>query len=292
MMVGGLNDPAFGPVVMAGSGGVLVELMADTAFAMCPLSDAGANALLRQVRGMARLRGFRGSPVLDEPAFRETGRARLATAGGVSGDSRDGCESRDGDGVRRRRARRADQARSGGARVGGPPHSLLRCCHDCAQEDSRADRFQRVFGGRPAVRFRARASFDATLHLLHVVERPHAAPWAAEGFPPLLTEDFERFQDESRRELLRSALIESFDCVVVSCPIASPVDEILRYAEHESIDLIVMGTHGRGLLAHALMGSVAERVVRRAPCPVLTVRQFQHAFLDAPIPLVGATAQT
>jgi acyl-CoA synthetase (NDP forming) len=68
--VGGLNDASFGPVVMAGSGGVLVELMADTAFAMCPVSDAGANALLEQVRGVARLRGFRGSPVLDEKAFR------------------------------------------------------------------------------------------------------------------------------------------------------------------------------------------------------------------------------
>ena len=70
MMVGGLNDPAFGPVVMAGSGGVLVELMADTAFAMCPVSDGAASALLEQVRGVARLRGFRSSPVLDEKAFR------------------------------------------------------------------------------------------------------------------------------------------------------------------------------------------------------------------------------
>jgi succinyl-CoA synthetase beta subunit len=70
MMVGGLNDASFGPVVMAGSGGVLVELMADTAFAMCPVSDAGASALLEHVRGVARLRGFRGSPVLDETAFR------------------------------------------------------------------------------------------------------------------------------------------------------------------------------------------------------------------------------
>ena len=69
MVVGGLNDPAFGPIVMAGSGGILVELMADTAFAMCPVSDAGAAALLEQVRGVARLRGFRGSPVLDEEAF-------------------------------------------------------------------------------------------------------------------------------------------------------------------------------------------------------------------------------
>ena len=70
MVAGGLNDPAFGPVVMAGSGGILVELMADTAFTLCPVSEAGAAALLEQVRGVARLRGFRGSPVLDESAFR------------------------------------------------------------------------------------------------------------------------------------------------------------------------------------------------------------------------------
>ena len=50
-----------------------------------------------------------------------------------------------------------------------------------------------------------------------------------------------------------------------------PAEEIVRYAEHEQIDLIVMGTHGRTNMAHLLMGSVAEKVVRSAPCPVLTV---------------------
>src|SRR5690606_33682191 len=48
--------------------------------------------------------------------------------------------------------------------------------------------------------------------------------------------------------------------------------EILRVAEEESFDLIVMGTHGRTGLSHTFLGSVAERVVRQAPCPVLTVR--------------------
>jgi universal stress protein A len=48
--------------------------------------------------------------------------------------------------------------------------------------------------------------------------------------------------------------------------------EILRYADEANIDLIVIGTHGSSGLEHALLGSVAERVVRRAPCPVLTVR--------------------
>jgi nucleotide-binding universal stress UspA family protein len=52
--------------------------------------------------------------------------------------------------------------------------------------------------------------------------------------------------------------------------------EIVRYASEEAIDLIVMGTHGRGPIAHMLLGSVAERVVRKAPCPVLTVRLPEH----------------
>jgi nucleotide-binding universal stress UspA family protein len=52
-----------------------------------------------------------------------------------------------------------------------------------------------------------------------------------------------------------------------------PHEEIVRYAAERSIDLIVMGTHGRRGLAHALLGSVAEKVVRTAPCPVLTIRE-------------------
>jgi acetate---CoA ligase (ADP-forming) len=69
MVIGGLNDPAFGPIVMCGTGGVLVELLDDTAFAMCPLAESGAQALLEQVKGRVRLRGFRGTPAADEAAF-------------------------------------------------------------------------------------------------------------------------------------------------------------------------------------------------------------------------------
>jgi acyl-CoA synthetase (NDP forming) len=69
MVIGGVNDPAFGPVVMCGTGGVLVDLFDDTAFAMCPLSDAGARALVEQIKGRVRLRGFRGAPAADEDAF-------------------------------------------------------------------------------------------------------------------------------------------------------------------------------------------------------------------------------
>ena len=56
-----------------------------------------------------------------------------------------------------------------------------------------------------------------------------------------------------------------------------PVTQITRLAEENDADLIVMGTHGRGMAAHMLLGSVAERLVRSAPCPVLTVHPGQQA---------------
>jgi nucleotide-binding universal stress UspA family protein len=54
---------------------------------------------------------------------------------------------------------------------------------------------------------------------------------------------------------------------------------IVDYAAQHAIDLIVMGTHGRGAISHLLMGSVAERVVRTAGCPVLTVHHPEHEFV-------------
>jgi nucleotide-binding universal stress UspA family protein len=71
----------------------------------------------------------------------------------------------------------------------------------------------------------------------------------------------------------------------------APAMEIIRYAKAENIDLIVMGTHGRGFVAHVVLGSVAEKVVRTAPCPVLTVRNPEHEFIipeDAAEQLVHA----
>jgi nucleotide-binding universal stress UspA family protein len=55
--------------------------------------------------------------------------------------------------------------------------------------------------------------------------------------------------------------------------------EIVRYAKERDVDLIVMGTHGHGFAAHMLLGNVTEKVVRRAPCPVLTVHPSTHEFV-------------
>jgi nucleotide-binding universal stress UspA family protein len=59
----------------------------------------------------------------------------------------------------------------------------------------------------------------------------------------------------------------------------TPYHEIIAFANEKDVDLIIMGTHGRGGLAHLLLGSVAEKVVRKAPCPVLTVRDPEHEFI-------------
>lgn len=67
----------------------------------------------------------------------------------------------------------------------------------------------------------------------------------------------------------------------------TPASEIVRFAGEHDIDLIVMGTHGRGFVGHVVMGSVAEKVVRTAPCPVLTVRS--HTMVDYGINVVAAS---
>jgi len=71
VIVGVVRDPTFGPLVVYGSGGTLVELLADAAFRLHPLTDADAAAMLDEVRGTALLRGYRGAPKADEEALRD-----------------------------------------------------------------------------------------------------------------------------------------------------------------------------------------------------------------------------
>jgi universal stress protein A len=78
--------------------------------------------------------------------------------------------------------------------------------------------------------------------------------------------------DEDRRELAaRPVLLESND----------PAAAIVDHATNAGVDLVVMGTRGRTGVSHLLMGSVAEKVVRLAPCPVLTVRHHDHEFASS-----------
>jgi nucleotide-binding universal stress UspA family protein len=131
-------------------------------------------------------------------------------------------------------------------------------------------------------------SFKAKLHLLHVearhdleiiVERELVVEKA------LSTTVGTKVPQNAARELLAKILTEDeehelqAEYVLRAGGVGGPYVEIVRYAKERNIDLIVMGTHGRGGVAHMLMGSVAEKMVRRAPCPVLTVRHPEHEFI-------------
>jgi universal stress protein A len=111
--------------------------------------------------------------------------------------------------------------------------------------------------------------FHASLHLLHVVNRPLLAEGlAAEASLSNGTAMGSDMAEDAQRRLRKQA------------PEAASADVVFGYAarsivEHASrlgVDLIVMGSHGRTGIAHVLLGSVAEAIVRTAPCPVLTVR--------------------
>lgn len=123
-------------------------------------------------------------------------------------------------------------------------------------------------------------AFGSAIHVLHVLEDPLVNAPMSEGYlpPPQLYEELRRHADQRLNELL-SPDDKQAHRATLAMRSGSPFVELVRYAKSESIDLIVLGTHGRGAIAHLLMGSVAECVVRKAPCPVLTVRHPQHEFV-------------
>ena len=123
-------------------------------------------------------------------------------------------------------------------------------------------------------------AFGASLDLLHVVEDPFVYAPTSEGYipPPQFFEEMEKNTRKRLEQVLPPADRQKLNARLVIKK-GSPFVEIIRYAKSEDSDLIVMGTHGRGPIAHMLLGSVAEKVVRKAPCPVLTVRHPEHEFV-------------
>jgi|KBSSwiStaDraftv2_1062776.scaffolds.fasta_scaffold48265_1 nucleotide-binding universal stress UspA family protein len=110
------------------------------------------------------------------------------------------------------------------------------------------------------------AALGASLHLVHVLE------------------------DAQRADALAASLEAALghETAVLNGPTAPT---IVEYATDRAFDLIVMGTHGRTGVAHLLLGSVAEQVVRTAPCPVLTVRERRAPAFLMEAPVIPATAQ-
>jgi nucleotide-binding universal stress UspA family protein len=111
-------------------------------------------------------------------------------------------------------------------------------------------------------------ALGASIHVFHAIPDPHSQVWSIEATGMNLGSLLETWQADAQKRL---------DGLSVDTPgkrlvkIGQPFSEITRYAESQQIDLIIMGTHGRGAIEHMLLGSVAEKVVRKAPCPVLTV---------------------
>jgi nucleotide-binding universal stress UspA family protein len=123
--------------------------------------------------------------------------------------------------------------------------------------------------------------YQAELVLLHVVENLTVG-YASDLFPVPMAEVFQEISGYAKAELAKLAEEARQRGVRVSELVVQgkPSAEIIRHAADNDVDIIVLGTHGKGMLDQALFGSTTERVVRRAPCPVLSVRMAGHEFVE------------
>jgi nucleotide-binding universal stress UspA family protein len=140
-------------------------------------------------------------------------------------------------------------------------------------------------------------SFGAKLVVLHVVDDTLVGAVAPNGFvfPDASLQQTMEGEAQRRMDDLVSAedrrLLGALGVVVTA---NSPAMAVVQYAKDSDVNLIVIGTHGRGAIAHLLLGSVAEHIVRIAPCPVLTVRHPEREFVipDVPVAVTHAGPET
>lgn len=122
----------------------------------------------------------------------------------------------------------------------------------------------------------------ARLTLLHVTQiPPQVFPDMIMPAGPELMQEVEHSADALLEELCARARAAGVDADWQTA-IGGVHQEICERAERLGVDLIVIATHGRSGLSHAFYGSVAEKVVRKAPCPVLTVRSDMHSTFAHP----------
>ena len=123
---------------------------------------------------------------------------------------------------------------------------------------------------------------DAELYCLHIVEMPKEEYLIGEYIVPLdlphISQDKVIKTATARLDKFVNENLSGVEKLTSKVIIGTPFVEIIRYAKEQSIDLIVIGTHGHSALATMLLGSVAEKVVRKAPCPVLSIRHPKHKF--------------
>lgn len=121
--------------------------------------------------------------------------------------------------------------------------------------------------------------FSEPSHAAAPVAHAHARRWGATLHLLYVCPDDDRSPHPELDGLARE--VGADVSVKTACENGRPADQILAYAEKNSIDLIVLGTHGRTGVSRVLLGSVAERVTRMAACPVLTVPRIAARFQAA-----------
>src|SRR5665213_3091080 len=135
-------------------------------------------------------------------------------------------------------------------------------------------------------------AFGGTLHIFHATDNvmtrfPMDVPFS--GMADLQTE-----LEEAAREKVNALLTDEdrkmLGAKAVVWTSLAPATAIVDYAREVRADIVLVGTHGRGAVGHFFLGSVAERVVRTAPCPVLTIHHPEHEFIapDALVAVVSA----
>jgi nucleotide-binding universal stress UspA family protein len=126
-----------------------------------------------------------------------------------------------------------------------------------------------------------------------VVDNPIASgALSAEVYVPDLPQILDSLMHEAEKRLTVLKAVAAGDGVPTATHVLTgqPAHTIVEHARTGGFDLIVMGTHGRTGFSHLFVGSVAERVVRRAPCPVLTVRDMTIPADEAGLPAAKAAA--
>ncbi len=124
--------------------------------------------------------------------------------------------------------------------------------------------------------------YGAQIHILHVVD-VHSEFLMDGGYMvpllisyPVEEEQLAEFARKRLNEFVQDHLPDVQDSVKKVVALGKPFAEIVRYAQDQGIDLIVISTHGHSALGSVLVGSVAEKVIHKAPCAVLTVRHPGH----------------
>lgn len=120
----------------------------------------------------------------------------------------------------------------------------------------------------------------ATLFVQHVMENVYSYSGFAETAFPLveLYGEMEKYAVREMEEIKNNNVLNDISVETVISR-GTPFLEIVNAAREKEVDLIVIATHGKTALEHVFFGSTAEKVVRKAPCPVLTVRNPEHGFV-------------